>query len=122
MVIRNLNQDIILHLRYNKNYYKNHYYIMIDLIHNQYSMDILKKHIYEVNLWDIIKKQKINEEFVVKYILNPRYQLTESEKCINIEDVLFFQPGLKREKICFYLKKIDFKDDDSVDKFDTYIN
>jgi len=94
---------------------------MIDLNTKQYSMDILKKHIYEVNLWDIIKKQKINEKFVVKYILNPRYQLTESEMCLNINDILFFQPNLNREKILFYLKTIDFDDDDSVDKFDTYI-
>lgn len=95
---------------------------MIDLNAKQYSMDILKKHIYEVNLWDIIKKQKkINEKFVVKYILNPRYQLTESERCLNINDILFFQPNLNREKILFYLKTIDFNDDDSVDKFDTYI-
>jgi hypothetical protein len=94
---------------------------MIDLNSKQYSMDILKKHIYEVNLWDIIKKQKINEKFVVQYILNPRYQLTESEMCLNINDILFFQPNLNREKILFYLKTIDFDDDDSVDKFDTYI-
>ena len=95
---------------------------MIDLNNKQYSMDILKKHIYEVSLWDIIKKQKINEEFAVKYILNPRYQLTESEKCININDILFFQPNLCREKIILYLKTINFdEDDDSIDKFDIYI-
>lgn len=94
---------------------------MIDLTSKQYSLDIIKKHIYEVNLWDIIKKQKINEEFAVKYILNPRYQLTESERCLNIDDILFFQPNLNREKMFFYLKTIDFNDDDSVDKFDTYI-
>jgi len=94
---------------------------MIDLDTKHYSMDILKKHIYEVSLWDIIKKQKINEKFAVKYILNPRYQLTESEKCINIDNIIFFQPNLNREKILFYLKTINFDDDDSVDKFDTYI-
>lgn len=95
---------------------------MIDLDNNRYSMDILKKYIYKINLWDIIRKQKINEEFAVKYILNPRYQLTESEQCIHINDVLFFQPQLKKEIIIFYLKKINFDDDDSVDKFDIYIN
>jgi len=95
---------------------------MIDLTVKQYSMEILKKHIYEVSLWDIIRKQKINEEFAVKYILNPRYQLTESERCMNIDDVLFFQPNLNRQKILFYLKTINYdEDDDSVDKFDTYI-
>jgi hypothetical protein len=94
---------------------------MIDLNAKQYSLDIIKKHIYEVNLWDIIKKQKINEEFAVKYILNPRYQLTESERYLNIDDILFFQPNLNRAKMIFYLKTIDFNDDDSVDKFDTYI-
>jgi hypothetical protein len=95
---------------------------MLDLNNKLYSMDTLKKHIYEVNLWDIIRKQKINEEFAVKYILNPRYHLTESEQCIHVNDVLFFQPQLKKEKIFFYLKKINFEDSDSVDKFDIYIN
>jgi len=94
---------------------------MIDLNTKQYSLDIIKKHIYEVNLWDIIKKQKINEEFAVKYILNPRYQLTESERCLTVDDILFFQPNLNREKMLLHLKIINFDDDDSVDKFDTYI-
>ena len=81
---------------------------MIDLNSKQYSLDIIKKHIYEVNLWDIIKKQKINEEFAVKYILNPRYQLTESERCLNINDILFFQNSLKTRVRDFYLQSCLF--------------
>ena len=45
-------------------------------------MEEIKKYIYQVNLWDILKTQKINEKFAIKYILNPKYQLTESEKMI----------------------------------------
>ena len=95
---------------------------MINLNKYQYSIEILKKHIYEVNLWDILKTQKINEEFAVKYILNPRYQISPSEENIDIGDILFFQPHLIRKKLFFYLKNINYQDDDSIDNFDVYAN
>ena len=36
--------------------------------------------IHKFNLWDILKTQKIDATFAVKYILFSRYVKTESEK------------------------------------------
>ena len=93
---------------------------MLDLKNIKYDRDTLKKHIYEVNLWDILKTQKIDESFAVKYILNSKYQLTESEKCINIDDVLFYQTHLIKEIMIKYMIKIKFSDEDSIKSFDRY--
>lgn len=96
---------------------------MIDLKKNKYTMDVLIKNIYQVNLWDIIQTQVINEFFTVKYILNPKYQLSESEKCINVDMVMYYQPHLKKEKLFFYLKTICLDEEEEGDiKFDEYIN
>ena len=82
----------------------------------QYDRETLKKHIYEVNLWDILKTQKIDVTFAVRYILNSNYQLTESEKLITMKDILFFQPHIHKydleEEIMLYES-----DDDSIDIF-----
>ena len=50
--------------------------------------------IHKFNLWDILKTQKIDATFAVKYILFSRYVKTESEKCINRDDILFLQPHI----------------------------
>ena len=93
---------------------------MLDLYSKQYTMEEIKKYIYQVNLWDIIKTQKINEKFAIKYILNPKYQFTESEKMIGFQDIIYQQPHLNTKKLFFYLETINFNDDDSVKKFDEY--
>lgn len=96
---------------------------MIDLKKNKYTMDVLIKNIYQVNLWDIIQTQVINEYFTVKYILNPKYQLSESEKCINVNMVMYYQPQLKKETLFFYLKTICLDEEEEGDiKFDEYID
>jgi hypothetical protein len=92
----------------------------MDLQKNKYSMDDLKKNIYSVNLWDILRTQKINEEFAIKYILNPNYQLTESEKTIDVNMVIFLQPHLKKKKLFHYLKTMNVDDDETDIKFDDY--
>lgn len=92
----------------------------MDLNKNKYSMDILKKHIYGVNLWDILKTQHINEAFAVKYILNPNYQLTESEKTIDVNMVIFLQPHLKKKKLLHYLKTLNIEDDETDINFEDY--
>jgi hypothetical protein len=47
-----------------------------------------------LNLWDVLKNYKIDANFAVKYILFSRYKKTESEKCINRDDILFLQPHI----------------------------
>jgi len=90
------------------------------LNNKKYTMDEIKTNIYSVNLWDVLKTQKIDEKFAIKYILNPKYQLTESEKNIDIQDIIYQQPQLNKKKLFFYLKTINFNDDDSVKNFDEY--
>jgi hypothetical protein len=59
----------------------------------QHSEKILKKHIYEIHLMEILRTQKITAKFAVNYLLNEKYQLLNDEK-ITIKDVLHFQPHI----------------------------
>lgn len=93
---------------------------MLDLNNKKYTMDEIKTNIYSVNLRDVLKTQKIDEKFAIKYILNPKYQLTESEKTIDIQDIIYQQSHLNKKKLFFYLKTINFNDNDSVKNFDEY--
>ena len=68
---------------------------MLDLFNKKYDMDILKKYIYSISLYDILKTQIITADFALHYILNINYQLTPEEENIKIVDVLTFQPHLK---------------------------
>jgi len=62
-------------------------------------MDYLIDNIYSLNLKKILKKYKLTEEFIVNYILNPIYQLTEVEKKISINDVYKYQLHIDKEKL-----------------------
>ena len=88
----------------------------IDLKIKQYDRETLKKHIYQLNLWDILKTQKIDVTFAVRYILNPNYQLTQSEQSIDIKDVLFFQPHIDKKSLEIEMMLYD-SGDDSVSTF-----
>ena len=68
---------------------------MLDLKNVKYDMETLKKNIYALCLFDILKTQVITVDFALKYILNKNYQLTKEEECITIEDVLKYQPHLQ---------------------------
>jgi hypothetical protein len=61
-------------------------------------MNYLIDNIYSLNLKKILKKYKLTEEFIVNYILNPNYQLTEVEKKITINDVYKYQLHIDKEK------------------------
>jgi len=91
----------------------------LDLKNKQYDRETLKNHIYEMNLWDILKTQKIDVTFAVRYILNPNYQLTDSEQCITEKDVLFFQPHINKRILSKEILLYD-ADDDSIADFDSY--
>jgi len=95
----------------------------LDLKH-KHSRDILKKHIYELHLIDILKTQILDVKFIINFILNKNYQLTESEKLINIDMVLCYQPHINEEELlkALRLKRLReqyYKDEDSVDDFET---
>lgn len=95
---------------------------MLDLYNNKYNMDILKKHIYGLNLIDILKTQKIDVTFAAKYILNKKYQLTpDEEDNINVDFVIQLQPHISKHLLVKELLLYD-SDDDSIDNFEIISN
>lgn len=91
---------------------------VIDIFHKQYDHETLKMNIYSLNLWDILHYQKIDAVFAVRYILNRRYQMSESEHFITKEDVLFLQPHIFKEELEKELKRY-LPSHDSFPAFDT---
>ena len=91
---------------------------MRDLYNNKYNRQTLKNNIYAVNLIDILKTQHLDITFVVRYILNNKYQLTKEEEEITVDTVLKYQKHLSLQKLIVEINKYD-KDDDSIDDFQT---
>jgi hypothetical protein len=83
--------------------------ISVDLLNKKFSINELINNIYLFNLIHILKTQDLTEEFVVNYILNPIYQLTEQEKKITLLDVLNYQPKLNHNKLLrlYFIGPID---------------
>jgi hypothetical protein len=92
---------------------------MLDLYNNKYDRATLKKYIYAVSLKDILKTQHLDTSFVVRYILNNNYQLTQEDNTIDIDMVLQYQDHLTKEQIINEQGLYDVKYD-SVDEFDKY--
>jgi len=91
---------------------------MLDLYNKKYTREELKKNIYAVKLIDILKTQTLDVTFLVRYILNANYQLTEEDEKITIEMVLEFQPHIDKKRLQMEMFFYD-KDDDSVENFDS---
>ena len=91
---------------------------MVDLYNNKYDRQTLKDNIYAIKLIDILKTQTLDVTFVVRYILNNKYQFSKEDEGITIEMVLKHQPHLSRSQIKSALNLYD-DDDDSVDDFET---
>lgn len=89
---------------------------MLDLYSNQYDRETLKNNIYCYKLMDIVKTQILDETFVVRYILNEKYQLHEEDKNITLDKVLFYQPHLHKNTITLLLLNYD-SDEDSIPDF-----
>ena len=90
---------------------------MLDLYNKQYDRKTLKEHIYDVKLIDIIKTQKIDVTFAVRYILNTKYQLHEDDNII-APMIIKYQPHITYEELQNALVNYD-SDDDSVEDFDS---
>ena len=86
---------------------------MLDLQNNQYSQTILKKNIYAVNLIEILKTQKIDSEFAVKYLLQKKYQLTRLEELITPKIVVYYQPHILESELNKQILEYD-SDQDSM--------
>lgn len=72
---------------------------MLDLCKKKYDLKTLKHNIYAVSLLDILKTQTIDAKFAVHYILNNIYQLSKEESKITLNDVLHYQPHIKKYEI-----------------------
>ena len=49
---------------------------MLDLYNIKYDRNTLKENIYDLKLIDILKTQKLDLSFIVRYILSDLYQFT----------------------------------------------
>jgi hypothetical protein len=94
---------------------------MLDLKNNKYDMQVLKEHIYAISLIEVLETQHLTSDFVLKYILNPKYQMTCEEENISIMHVLLYQPHLINTNLLDDysrgLKKVD-----SFEDFETFAN
>jgi hypothetical protein len=86
---------------------------MLDLYKKQYDQETLKKNIYAVSLLDILKTQKVDADFAVKYLLQTKYQLLKEESFITAKIVLHFQPHISEEELNKKIIEYD-SDDDSI--------
>jgi len=93
---------------------------MIDLYNNKYDRQTLKDNIYAVKLIDILKTQKIDVAFAVRYILNDKYQIHNNDN-ITAPIVLKYQPHISYDELQKALYEYD-SDDDSVVDFETVSN
>ena len=94
---------------------------MLDLYNNKYDRQTLKDNIYAVKLIDILKTQTLDVTFIVRYILNSKYQLDEEDQIITPKMVIKYQPHISFK---FLMKEKTYynSDDDSVDDFETVSN
>jgi hypothetical protein len=90
----------------------------LDLQHNRYDRNTLKKHIYSVKLIDLVKTQHLDTLFVVRYILKTNYQFCDEDKNIVIDTILFYQKHLERNKLMAEIENYT-SDDDSIEPFDS---
>jgi hypothetical protein len=79
---------------------------MLDLYNKKYDMKTLEKHIHEVKLIDILKTQTIDVKFVVRYILNSKYQLHKDDNII-APDIIKFQQHISYEELQKELQDYD---------------
>jgi hypothetical protein len=93
---------------------------MLDLYNKQYDRNTLKKNIYAVKLIDIIKTQKIDVTFAVRYILNAKYQIDDEDNII-APTILKYQPHIGYEELQNAIINYD-SDEDSVEDFDVVVN
>ena len=92
---------------------------MLDLYNNKYDRKILKEHIYDLRLIDILKTQTLDITFIVRYILSDLYQFDDEDRSIDVDMVIKYQPHIQREKLMELLLTYN-SDDDSIEDFDTF--
>jgi hypothetical protein len=95
---------------------------MLDLYNNKYDRKTLKDNIYALKLIDILKTQTLDVTFIVRYILNNKYQFEPDDELITPKMVLQYQPHIDAKQLQKYFILYD-SDDDSIDlDFESYAN
>lgn len=94
---------------------------MLDLYEKQYDRQTLKDHIYAIDFFDLLRTQKIDATFAVRYLLNKKYDLDNKYKILTPELVIRLQPHIKIDDLRFEILNYD-SDDDSVTDFETVSN
>jgi hypothetical protein len=94
---------------------------MLDLYEKQYDRQTLKDHIYAVDFFDLLRTQKIDATFAVRYLLNKKYDLDNKYKILTPGLVVRLQPHIKIEDLRYEILNYD-SDDDSVTDFETVSN
>jgi len=91
---------------------------MLDLYGRRYDRKTLKENIYSIKFIDVIKTQKLDVTFIVRYILNPKYQISDEDK-LTIDNILFYQKHITREKL--ESEMINYSsDEDSIENFEVF--
>ena len=91
---------------------------MLDLYNYQYSRQVLKDNIYDINFLVLLKTQKIDSTFAVRYILNNKYDLHDNYNKISPELIVKLQPHITLEDLRSEILNYN-SDDDSVTDFET---
>jgi len=94
---------------------------MLDLYNKQYDRQTLKDNIYDINFFDLLKTQKIDVTFAVRYLLNKKYDLEDKYKILTPEIIVRLQPHIKIEDLINEILNYE-SDDDSVTDFETVSN
>ena len=66
---------------------------------NNYDLTRLEKNLPNLDMAVILRTQTLDINFIVNYILNDKYQFLESEKDIDINDVLSHQKHINRQEL-----------------------
>ena len=90
---------------------------MLDLQRNQYSIETLKKHIYSHRIIEFLETQRLTADFIINYVLNPKYQLSDADAKITISDILRCQPHITKMELvlAITLNSNDAENNDDVD-------
>ena len=94
---------------------------MLDLYNKQYDRQTLKDNIYAIDFLDLLKTQKIDAAFAVRYLLNEKYDLDDKYNIITPELIVKFQHHIKISEIRNEILNYE-SDDDSVTDFETVSN
>lgn len=72
-----------------------------DLYNNKYSIKVLEKNIDNLTPKDILRTQKLDVEFCVKYMLNEDYHWTQEEIYVycDFNKILGLQPHINKKEL-----------------------